>query len=327
MTSARNRSTAGRNLLLAATLSLTASGCVVVHGEREVVPTTTAAEAAKAVQQFATAYNKADQAYDGKLDADYTTGPLGEIDAARLKAGKANNPAGNPSHTPLALSDVQVTIPKKAGWPRWFVADAKPSKGGTQRWLMVFTRDDVADPWQVSYLTLVAPGVLPEFKKDADGWAEAVPANSPELTVSPDKLSAGYATYLKTGEGAFADGVYTDNLRAAREKNAVKPGLVTQFIDEPLNQGDFAPVALRTADGGALVFFSGHNYTKQTAASGASVPTPNAGVKALTTGEIKQSLTMEFVSNAVAVDPVKGSGDEEVSLLSRVEGLTGAKGE
>lgn len=62
-------------------LSLTASGCVVVHGEREVLPATTRAEAATALQQFTTAYNAADKAYDSSLDAAHVTGALGDIDA------------------------------------------------------------------------------------------------------------------------------------------------------------------------------------------------------------------------------------------------------
>ncbi|QNP73032.1 hypothetical protein IAG44_28790 [Streptomyces roseirectus] len=318
-----------RNALIAVVLtgvSLSASGCVVIHGEREVVPTTTPAEAAEAVREFTAAYNKADKAYDSSLDAAYTTGPLGVIDAARLKAGRITDPGGNPNHQPLALSDVKVTIPKKAGWPRWFVADSQANRGGSSRWLMVFTRNDVAEPWQAAYLTLVAPDALPAFKRDADGYAEAVSLDAPELSVSPGRLSASYAEYLGTGQGLFADGAYTSVLRSAREK-ATRPGLATQYIDEPLNDSDYRPVALRAADGGAVVFFSGHNYTKQTAAAGTAVPAPNASVKALTTGEVKQSLTMEFVSNVVAVDPMKGVGDGKVKLLSRVEGLTGAKGE
>ena len=319
-----------RNALIAVSLtavSLTASGCVVVHGEREVLPAATRAEAAKALNQFTTAYNKADKAYDGSLDAAHTTGALGVIDAARLKAGHANSPDGNPQHTPLVLSDVTYTIPKKAGWPRWFVADAKANKGGDARWVLVFTRGDLSEPWQAAYLTLVAPGALPRFTKDKDGWAEAVPAGSAELAVPPGDLSEGYTGYLKDGGGTFADGAYTSELRATREKNAKKPGLVQQYVDEPLTDGDFAPLALRTADGGALVFFTTHHYVKQTAAAGASVPASNPSVRALTTGEIKQSLTMEFVANEIALDPVKGSGAGKVSLLSRLEGLTGAKGE
>ncbi|MDQ0683376.1 hypothetical protein QFZ66_006193 [Streptomyces sp. B4I13] len=319
-----------RYALTAASLtavSLLASGCVVVHGEREVLPGATAKEAARAVDRFTSAYNEADAAYDASLDAEYTTGALRAIDAARLKAGRANHPDGNPEHKPLVLSDVSYTIPEKAGWPRWFVADAKGNKGGDARWLLVFTRDALSQPWRATYLTLVAPGSLPKFEKDEDGWAQAVPADTSRLALAPEDLSQDYTEYLRTGGGAFADGAYTSALRATRAKNASRPGLATQYIDEQLTEGDYAPLALRTADGGALVFFTTHHYVKQTAATGAAVPTPNQNVRALTTGEIKQSLTMEFVANEVALAPAKGSAGGKVSLLSRLEGLTTAKGE
>ncbi|MFJ6388967.1 hypothetical protein ACIQJT_15305 [Streptomyces sp. NPDC091972] len=318
-----------RSALIAASvtaLSLTASGCVVVHGEREVLPATTQAEAAKALQQFTNAYNAADKAYDSSLDAAHVTGALGAIDAARLKAGKANSPDGNPSHTPLKLSDVTYTIPKKAGWPRWFVADAAGNKGGTARWLLVFTRDALDEPFQVAYLTLVAEGKVPEFEKDADGWAEAVPADSTGLAVEPGDLSTKYVSYLKSGGNVFANGAHTSVWRADRAKDAIRPGLATQYLDEPLANDAYAPLALRTKDGGALVFFATHHYVKETAHSGTSVPDPGDAVLALTTGEIKQSLTMQFVSNEVALDPPKGAGDQRVDVLGRIQGLTSAQG-
>ncbi|MEU9346483.1 hypothetical protein AB0D74_35290 [Streptomyces sp. NPDC048278] len=303
-------------------MSLTASGCVVVHGEREVLPSTTRAEAAKALRQFTDAYNKADKAYDGSLDADYTTGALADIDSARLKAGHVNSPAGNSAHSALEFDDVTYTIPKKAGWPRWFVADAHGNKGGDERWLLVFTRNGLSQPFQVAYLTLVAPDDVPKFTTDKDGWAEDVPANSARLAVSPGDLSRDYATYLKSGGTVFADGVHTSGWRADRKKST-KPGLATQYIDEPLTAGDYAPLALRTADGGAAVFFTTRYYAKETAATGTSVPTPNLSVKALTKGEIKQSLTMQFVSNQIALDP---PGTGKISILGRIQGLTSAQG-
>ncbi|MCZ0989543.1 hypothetical protein [Streptomyces diastatochromogenes] len=317
-----------RNALIAVSLTamaLTASGCVVVHGEREVLPATTRAEAAKALTQFTDAYNKADKAYDRSLDKDHVTGALADIDGARLKAGHANSPSGNANHTPLTLTDAKFTIPAKAGWPRWFVADAKGNIGGANaRWLLVFTRDDLGEPWQVAYLTLVAAGDVPEFKKDKDGWAEAVPADSAQLAVRPADLSKGYATYLKSGGTTFADGRNTSGWRSDRAKEAKKPGLVRQFIDQPLTHGDYAPLALRTVDGGALVFFTTHHYEKRTAAPGTTVPIPNKDVQALTKGEVKQSLTLEFISNEAALDPA-GSGP--VSVLGRLQGLTAAQGE
>ncbi|MEV7685286.1 hypothetical protein [Streptomyces bungoensis] len=315
-----------RNGLIAASLtamSLTVSGCVVVHGEREVLPAAGRAEAARALAQFTAAYNRADRTYDRSLDAGHVTGALADIDGARLTAGHANSPSGNPNHTPLTLTDAKFTIPKKAGWPRWFVADARGNKGGDQRWLLVFTRRDLGEPWKVAYLTLVAPGAVPEFKKDGDGWAEAVPAGSTRLAVPPADLGKEYAGYLQSGGKTFADGRSTSAWRADRAKQARKPGLVRQYIDEPLTHGDYAPLALRTADGGALVFFTTHHFEKQTAAAGTSVPVPNKDVRALTKGEVKQSLTLEFVSNEAALDPA-GSGP--VSVVGQVRGLTAAQG-
>lgn len=317
----------GRNALIAATLtalSLTASGCVVVHGERVLLPATTRAEAAKALTAFTHAYNKADKAYDSSLDAPYVTGALADIDSARLKAGHANSPSGNARHTPLKLTDPKFTIPKKPGWPRWFVADAKGNKGGDFRWLLVFTRNGLGERWQVAYLTLVAPDAVPRFRTDKDGWAEAVPANSARLAVRPEELSQKYAAYLKSGGKDFADGRNTSELRATRRKAARKPGLVRQFIDEPLTRGDYAPLALRTADGGALVFFTTRHFERQTAAAGTSVPVPNKDVQALTKGEVKQSLTLESIANEAALDPA-GSGP--VRVLGQVQGLTSAQGE
>ncbi|MFD1661267.1 hypothetical protein ACFSL4_24430 [Streptomyces caeni] len=308
----------------ATVVSLTASGCVVVHGERKVVPTATHAEAARALKDFLRAYNKADKGYDRSQDADRVTGALADIDAGKLAAGHRNHPDGNPDHSPLKLADATFTIPEKAGWPRWFVVDASANKGRPDaRWLLVFTRSDPGEVWAVSYLTIVASGDVPQFKKDQDGWAEPVPADDAALAVQPRRLGSAYTAYLKDGGDTFAPGTHTSQWRAARLRNASKPGLARQYIDEPLTDGDYAPLGLRTTDGGALVFFVTHRYEKQTAAQGVNINVTDPNIKALMTGEVKQSLTLEFVSNQAVLDPPKG----QVKVLSRVEGLTGAKGE
>jgi hypothetical protein len=325
------RFTLGRFALATATvtvLSSAASGCVVVHGEREVVPAATRAEAARALKDFTVAYNKADATYDRSQDADRVAGPLADIDGARLKAGRTNNPAGNPAHSALEFGDAEFSIPAKAGWPRWFVANATANKGEPgSRWLLVFTRGSADELWQASYLTVLGAGDVPKFTKDKGGWAQPVTADDPALAIEPQKLGRSYTAYLKAGGDAFAAGVHTSQWRAQRAKFASKPGLARQYIDQPLASGDYAPVGLRTADGGALVFFATHRYEKETAAEGTGIPSPSADVRALTTGEIKQSLTLEFVSNQVVLDPLKGSGASQVSVLGRIEGLTGAEGE
>ncbi|MEV0117729.1 hypothetical protein AB0H77_31595 [Streptomyces sp. NPDC050844] len=307
----------------ATVLTLTASGCVTVHGEREVVPSATKAEAERALEDFLTAYNKAEKAYDPALDAARVTGPLSAINQAGLKSRGAQNPGGNPKHVPLELTDAKFAIPKKAGWPRWFVADTKSNRRGDLRWVLVFTKGGKDQLWEASYLNLVAPGKVPELKKDKDGWAEPVEVGASGLAVAPRNLGEEYVTYLKSGGDTFAPGDHTSTWKAFRDKNTKRRGIAVQYIDEPQNAGTFAPVGLRTKDGGAMVFFATHHYEKQTAAKGVNL-TVDADVKPLMKGEVKQSVTLERVSNQLVIDP---AGSEPVAFLSRIQGLTGAKGE
>ncbi|MGW2231035.1 hypothetical protein [Streptomyces formicae] len=306
-------------------LALTASGCVTVHGEREVVPSATKSEAAKALEDFLTAYNKADKAYDPALDASRITGPLGAINQAGLKSRGVQHPGGNPGAVPLELTDVKYSIPKKAGWPRWFLADSKATRRSDLRWLWVFTKSGPDELWRATYLNLVSPQKMPELKKDEDGWAQPVTMGAKDLALAPSDLGKEYTSYLKSGGDAFAPGDHTSRWKAFRDRNSQRAGLAVQYIDEPQNGGTFAPLGLRTEDGGALVFFATRHYERQTASKGLS-PKVDADAKALLKGEVKQSLTLHRESNQVVVDPKK-SGGEKVAFLGRIQGLTGARGE
>ncbi|MFE7040104.1 hypothetical protein P6B95_14815 [Streptomyces atratus] len=309
---------------------MTASGCVTVHGELEVVPAATRSEAAQALKAFTAAYNAADKAYDPALDADRVAGPLGAINQAGLKARQKNNPDGNANHTPLELTDARYLIPKKAGWPRWFLADTDSNRDEDSgkldtRWLLAFVKSGPDAGWKTSYLSVVAPSQLPGFTKDSDGLAEPVAADSSELAVAPEDLGTQYTGYLQKGTpDVFAPGTTTSGWRDAR-RTTRRAGFSYQYIDQPLDSGTFAPLGLKTDDGGALVFFSSKHFERQTAAKGLRPPL-NADVEALLTGEVKSTLTKERVSSQLVFVPKKGAGDGKVVILNRLPGLTAAKG-
>ncbi|MGP9021102.1 hypothetical protein ACT1U9_22245 [Streptomyces sp. BR1] len=310
-------------------LTVTASGCVTVHGEREVVPSATRAEAAQALRDFTDAYNRADKAYDPALDAGRVTGPLGAVNQAGLKARRVTNPGGNPQHVPLALTDAKYAIPKKAGWPRWFVADTDSNRdqdtgAGDTRWLLVFVRSGPQDVWKVAHLLVLGPKEVPVFALDEDGWAEPVRPDDTSLAVAPKDLSEQYASYLQSGRPEnFAPGPNTSEWRALRKKNATLPGMSTQYVDQPLDSGDFAPLALRTQDGGALAFFATRHFERQTAARGVRLNV-SPDVRALMTGDAKSVLTKERVSDEAARVP---AGRGPITVINRLQGLTSAKGE
>ncbi|MEU1124579.1 hypothetical protein ABZ371_13675 [Streptomyces sp. NPDC005899] len=321
-------------LATATVLSVAASGCVTVHGEREVVPGATRAEAAKALADFTAAYNRADKAYDPALDADRVTGSLGAINQAGLTARRKNNPRGNASHRPLVLSDAAFAIPRKAGWPRWFLADTDSNRdqdGGKldTRWLLAFVRTGPDAPWKAAYLAVIPPSEVPKFREDADGLVRPVPSADTDsvLASPPGDLSTAYTGYLQDGTpDVFAPGATTSGWRDAR-RNTRKAGFSFQYADQPLDTGAFAPLGLTTEDGGALVFFSSKHFERQTAAKGLR-PAVTADVRALLTGEVQSTLTKERVSSQLVYVPKRGAGGEggKVRVLNRLPGLVAAKG-
>ncbi|MEV5971082.1 hypothetical protein [Streptomyces sp. NPDC051921] len=311
-------------------LALTASGCVTVHGERELIPATNRTEAAQALKDFTEAFNKADKAYDPTLDAGRVTGPLGEINQAGLRSRQVTSPGGNKDHQPLELTDARYVIPRKAGWPRWFVADTDSNRDedqgpGDNRWVLVFVRAAAAQPWQVAYLSILTPDEIPAFRTEA-GYAVPVAADAKDLAVAPAALGERYVSFLKDGQqGPFAAGPHTTEWRAERKKAASRPGLATQYVDQPENRGDFAPLGLATEDGGALVFFATRYFERQTAAPGYR-PKVGADVKALMTGQLKNTVTKRWVSSqAVLVKPA-GTAADGVVVVGRLQGVTAAEG-
>ncbi|MFE3516008.1 hypothetical protein [Streptomyces sp. NPDC059166] len=318
----------------ATVLVVTASGCVTVHGELEVVPAATKSEAAQALEDFTAAYNAADKAYDPALDEDRVTGSLGAINQAGLTARRKNNPQGNAEHTPLELTDASYVVPKKAGWPRWFLADTDSNRdqdGGKldTRWLLTFVRTGPDAPWKVSYLAVVPPSEIPKFRVDPDGFARPLPSADADdaLATPPADLSGTYTGYLKEGApDVFAPGSMTSGWREAR-RTTRRAGFSYQYDDQRLDSGTFAPLGLTTEDGGALVFFSSKHFERQTAAQGLR-PTVTDDVRALLTGEVTSTLTKERVSSQLAYVPPKGAGatDGKVRLLNRLPGLIAAQG-
>ncbi|MFC9426243.1 hypothetical protein [Streptomyces sp. NPDC056987] len=313
-------------------LSLTASGCVTVHGELAVLPSADRSEAAQALKDFTDAYNAADKAYDPALDADRVTGALGAINQAGLKSRSLTSPNGNAAHQPLELTDARFTIPKKAGWPRWFVADTDSNRDKDNdaaqdtRWVLVFLRNGPGEEWKVPYLTILAADAVPEFRTDGEGLGEPVEPGSKGLTVAPKDLSEEYASYLEDGEpDSFADGPHTSEWRKTRKEKARLPGLTTQYIDQAASSGDFEPLGLATEDGGALVFFATRYFERLTGAKGVK-PQVSADVKALTTGEVTNTLTKEWISSQAVLVPPADAGDPKVTVAGRLQGVIAAKG-
>lgn len=311
----------------AVALTLPLAGCMTVHGERENIPSVRQAEAAAVLAKFTEVNNRVGRTYDAKAVTAVESGALGTTDEAGLRAKHTNHPRGNPAYRPLAFSDAHYLIPRQVGWPKFFVVDTATNRSSANRWLLVFRRAAAGDPWKASYVASVPTADMPKFARDKGGHAVALGLSGTDLLVQPGQLSAGYAAYLggSAGSGVFADGPSTSRLRSDRNAHAKTANSVTQYADQPAAGGEFTPVALRTADGGALVFFASHHQSRATFRAGYRLAI-DADTRALMTGTPRTSVTLGHLADEAATVPPAGGG-KKVVFLSRVVGLVTVRGE
>jgi hypothetical protein len=319
-----------RAACLTALATLAATGCVTVHGEEAVVPAVDKKDAAGVLENFVAERNDSQRKLDGEQAAKIETGALSDLEQAQIKAFRKTKPNGNPDYQDVELTEPRFVIPRMSGWPKWFLADTKGPGG---RWLLSFTRGGADEPWKASYLALLKPSEVPKFKLDTDGYAEVVPANDKGLFKAPEQLSAEYATYLsskgKDGDSVFAKGQWTSKVVSDRAQNTTDPRLIIQYNDRPAKGPAYAPLALRTEDGGAFVLFTSHHPWKISKTPGSNITGPldikEALLKALLVGTPNNSVTVTMVAEQAALVPKGTAGP--VEILNRMDGVISARGE
>jgi hypothetical protein len=305
---------------------------MTVHGETAIVPAVTKSEAHEVLTTFEDKNNEANKTYSVPVNRSIEAGALGAIDQAGLKARHAVYGDHAEDFAPLRLSDARFLIPEQSGWPKSFVADVKAGREGKQsgdaRWLLVFQRGSIDEKWKAVYLAVVAPGDMPQFATDGHGHVEDVPVGKGRkgLAVAPGRLSKAYTTYLDRRAGEkFADGDATSGLLAQRAKEQEQRNVRTEYADLPAQPPQYTPFALRTEDGGAVVFFASHHQTKRTLPRNYTVEVSNPLVKALMSGTPEHSVTyVRIAQDTVKVPSAKQGG--QITFIDQIKDLTRAEG-
>jgi hypothetical protein len=254
----------------------------------------TAAEAASAYQSIVAvvlAGNSADRtaALSSTTDVAHV-----EVSTAQLTARYFN--VRLPANGVIRLGTPAFYLPEPDGYPQWFVADASVSyhvaplpagqqwtgaPGGIQ-WqnaaghaVFLFTKVSATASWQLSSLSKLAPGTsLPALASDRSGHVPTIPGSDSTLLAQPSSTGPLQAAVVDDGpaspsakvvaSGPLTTGIY-DNERSGLLGLTAPHGDILQWELEGSNYQQFA---LRTADGGALVFYAMYlNTTVQTPAS------------------------------------------------------------
>jgi hypothetical protein len=243
----------------------------------------TTTEAARAFVLYLAATATATGVEDRAAALSYTT----DVARATLSAGYQGEQRFN-LHLPVnevSYGKPVFYLPASSGYPRWFVADVattcsgpKPPPGTTvagtpggipwtsvigSRHLMLFKKASPAANWQLASSSVLAPGVSPPaLAKDDTGHVPVVPLSDSALLVRPDVTGALQAAVVDDGPASaaatvVASGPLTTGIYQAEHDTllglSVPPGDVSQW---ELAGSNLTRFALRTTDGGALVFYA-----------------------------------------------------------------------
>jgi hypothetical protein len=246
-------------------------------------------------------------------------GPEKGMLAASLKLPVALRPQG-PATEP---SWQRLLVPAQTGWPRWF-AGVGTSSSRTTPVIWVLASADARTPYGLWGELVMLPGAqLPEVAPVDRGAPELAP-DATGLVAGPKDVAAWYADVLGAGTGSryaksFATDVFRDQVLKKVAADRVKLQTVQGTLtSQHVVQG--SPLALRTADGGALVIVAfTETYTVKLPANAGTV---NFGDPVVTALAGKSSFSSQVVQTstelvAFTVPPASAGGQIEVVAAAK----------
>jgi hypothetical protein len=243
--------------------------------QRTAAPAITSAQARQVWDHYvAVSGAETVKAGDPALPLSVETGVQRAIDSASLRAFK--------SFVAPVFRTPTFFLPEQSGYPRFFVADvtrqltsdpppsaaARSSYDGAATYplgpdLLLFEQASEGEPWLLASVSSLAVGEkLPKLATDRAGYVPAVRLSDTALLAQPDDVGPLQAAVVDDGPasaaaGAIAAGQLTTGLYrgALGHANGMKapPGDRYQW---ELQGASYPEFALRTADGGALVFYA-----------------------------------------------------------------------
>lgn len=198
--------------------------------------------------------DRIDRAVTTGADADRLAGPYLQLRTALVRQAKLLKTA---APVPAVPDRTRVLVPSGTGWPRFFLAVGTAPKAPTPT-LRLLVSPDPRKPYALFSETLMLPGVtLPEIA--GDGAAEALdPTSASGLKRSPDDAVFQYADLLVRGAASPQAKEYGKDVFSAQVSGQVTKDrtalakVATVTARQKVEPG--TTYAVRTADGGALVF-------------------------------------------------------------------------
>jgi len=316
---------------LAAVIALVAGGCA---------PSAAPAKAVTGADRSLT-LSDAEGTYRSYLEASDTAAAEGDQDQGLAIAADAQWALLNGQYTALASTGTPVArysygtpvfyVPALSTYPQWFMVtvprrtDMGGQLGPAVNTIMVFEQRSPGRPWTLNG-SAVLDQALPKIARDSDGYAIDMTTTDPRLLLRPDVLGATQAAVVDEGpanasaavigRGPLTTGLYA--AQAAHAKAEAAKGLQYLWL---LQGAAYPQFEMRTADGGAIVFYGMYlNTTTEhpNLVPGSPIPVP-AEFKPLLASPTevgKHAVYANWIFEYVAIDPPLTKHNAKVEVIA-----------
>jgi hypothetical protein len=294
-------------------LSLTAGcGGAAKDAGASTSPALTRDQAQAVLTAYEAANARANAVLDPALLATVETGPQLQMDTAAYKL----HVASKTKLAPFSFTDPKFYIPRASGHPRWFAVDTESAAHGSRiQHALLFRQDAAGAAWKLTADPQRRDGgPINGLALDSEGYAQTADDASPALP--PGRLAEAHAALLGGGPtaptaaglaaGPQTTGTYTLLQQIKRELAQHKLAFSTAFTAVPEQT-----YALRTADGGAVVWYV---LQQEESYKGAQVPVTGDLVGLVPQGKAKTLDSTTLIQYLAAI-PAKG--DATVTGASR----------
>jgi hypothetical protein len=225
---------------------------------------------------------------------------------------------------PTSRTRPAVVLTRGAAYPRFFFAVLAGTRSQAPV-ISLLTAKDASSPYRIAGSVIVLQGArLPALADPADGSSQLAP-DTKGLALSPAQVATGYAAVLNTGSTApeaadFTGDSFIQQVQAAagaQRAGVARFGTYTQTHEAVPG----ATLAIRTSDGGALVFTALRRVSTFTGRPGNAATLP-ADVRVLT-GEVQAS-TFTTTAAELLLFSVPPAGKGRTTLVAASDGLISA---
>ena len=240
------------------------------------------------------------------------------IDQGKSASGAAPFPPYGPAH-----ASYYIPLEPSGGYPHRFAVRVQnafasaPAQVINNEYL-IFTQDAAGAPWKNAIEPFILNGVAaPQVAINTNGYATAVAASDPALALLPEAASQATATALDGGIGGVAT---AENLADQQETAALHRAFPTGATETDRHvAATDAIYGLRTADGGALLFYDVAAQVTVTAPNGGTLPLNVPGF--LSPGNPVTQATLDYLEQFATYDPpVDGTGQGAQTAVPSVVG-------